>query len=647
TRSPEHGWLVEGSVAMLGDVLGQWQEISVVREGRLYPALRRHGLTPGGTPDEQAVRRVAEETGGWTVVSGDVLATGENVRIRARAYDAVTGREVARAEEIVGRGEDITAAFGRLGFIISGATDLVRRPDWISARATTRSLDAYKAYLRGLMLYSSRTDVPAALEAFREAVALDSTFALAHALLAMTYGAEVVLFDNPEAMAAFVNPQSEANRAMQRATALSARLPPWERRLMQAISAVFRAQFTDARRALEDLLAAEPTDEVMGLLAVLEMYDAIMVTENGVERRRGSLNAAARLAKRMIYVNPARHDALAFLVRIYREAAGYWVGWSGGFRRELASLVDYAMSPADLLFVPVLRDTIEFIQVSPIDSLRLLPEDSVEAARARARTAARGWVDQWLAAAPPDARAQSWVSHILELDGDLAAAFGALRAAESVAGPVQRGRFRPRRMVLLGKLGRRSGAAALLDSIWADGRLATRQFSPLFPRDRFVALAWAVGLWLSSGQLERADSAYALLELEIPGSLKDYENLVAAALTGSLPRPSKHWWALSAAQLPAGLVLEGLDALLQNIRQLAPDGSLARNVPYLLRGASRRAGAEDRSRLAATAMDAALALADAEREAVALELAWFAVEVEPGLRDRVAGQPWYRARRPL
>ncbi len=238
TRSPEHEWLVEGSVAMLGDVLGQWQEISVVREGRLYPALRRHGLTPGGTPDEQAVRRVAEETGGWTVVSGDVLATGENVRIRARAYDAVTGRDVARAEELVGRDEDITAAFRRLGFSLSGPSDLVRRPDWMSARATTRSLDAYKAYLRGLVLYSNRTDVAAALDAFREAVALDSTFALAHALLAITYGAEVVLFDNPEAMAAFVNPQSEANRAIQRATALSAHLPPWERRLMQAISAV-------------------------------------------------------------------------------------------------------------------------------------------------------------------------------------------------------------------------------------------------------------------------------------------------------------------------------------------------------------------------------------------------------------------------
>ncbi len=385
----------------------------------------------------------------------------------------------------------------------------------------------------------------------------------------------------------------------------------------------------------------------MGLLAVLEMYDPIMVTESGVERRRGSLNAAARLAKRMIYVNPARHDALAYLVRIYREAAGYWVGWSGGFRRELASLIDYAMSPADLLFVPVLRDSIEFVQVSPIDSLRLLPEDSVEAARARARTAARGWADQWVAAAPTDARTQSWVSHILELDGDLEAAFGALRAAEAVAGPLQRDRFRPRRMVLLGKLGRYSDAGALLDSVWADGRLATRQFSPLFPRDRFVALAWAVGLSLSKGQLERADSAYGLLELEISGSLKDYENLVAAAITGSLPRPGKHWWALSAAQLPAGLVLAGLDTLLQNIRQLAPGGFLARNMPYLLRGASRQAGAGDRSRLAATAIEAALALADAEREALALELAWFAVEVDPALGVRVADEPWYRARRPL
>ena len=40
TRSPELEWLIDGSVALLTDALNQWQDITVVPETRLYPALR-------------------------------------------------------------------------------------------------------------------------------------------------------------------------------------------------------------------------------------------------------------------------------------------------------------------------------------------------------------------------------------------------------------------------------------------------------------------------------------------------------------------------------------------------------------------------------------------------------------------------------
>src|SRR5438874_3156870 len=72
TRQPDQDWLVEGSTTMLADALGRWEGISVVSDERLYPVLKKQGIAPGSVIDPQRVRRLAEETGGWTAVTGEV-----------------------------------------------------------------------------------------------------------------------------------------------------------------------------------------------------------------------------------------------------------------------------------------------------------------------------------------------------------------------------------------------------------------------------------------------------------------------------------------------------------------------------------------------------------------------------------------------
>ena len=47
TRQTDQEWLVEGSTTMLSDALGRWQGITVVPDDRLYPALKRAGISPG------------------------------------------------------------------------------------------------------------------------------------------------------------------------------------------------------------------------------------------------------------------------------------------------------------------------------------------------------------------------------------------------------------------------------------------------------------------------------------------------------------------------------------------------------------------------------------------------------------------------
>ena len=66
TRAPAQDWLVQGAPVMLGSALGQLNDLQVVPEERLTAALRRASLPLDGAPDATQLRRLAEETGGWT-----------------------------------------------------------------------------------------------------------------------------------------------------------------------------------------------------------------------------------------------------------------------------------------------------------------------------------------------------------------------------------------------------------------------------------------------------------------------------------------------------------------------------------------------------------------------------------------------------
>lgn len=184
SRSPEQEWLIEGSPTLLADVLSRWREIRVVPDDRLYPALRRQNLTPGGVFEPGKVRRVAEETGGWTAVTGDVLATGGRIRISARAYDVVSGQVAVRASAEARAGEDIRPAYERIATQLLGVTGLALDSADPEV-ATTQSLEAYRAYLRGLG-HLHRSEYRQARPAFLEAIRLDTTFAQPYAKLATT-----------------------------------------------------------------------------------------------------------------------------------------------------------------------------------------------------------------------------------------------------------------------------------------------------------------------------------------------------------------------------------------------------------------------------------------------------------------------------
>jgi TolB-like protein len=625
SHSPGLDWLVEGSPTLLADALGRWEEITVVPDDRLYPALRRNGVTSGSVVELARARRLAEETGGWTVVSGEVLQTGGRVRVSATAVDAVTGRVLVRASADAGALDDVRSAYERVGAELLRASGLPgEAPDLASA--TTRSLDAYRSYVEGLGHYH-RAEYRRAIAAFLDAVRLDSTFAQAWARLV---GA--MMFSSPEAL--FVR-GSPIYHYAERAAALAPKLPPQSRVRVRAVYAFLLGQVGASRAILERLVAQDSTDvDALEALADLEYLDMIMVGPPGHERLRGSLNASARLSKRVLDLDPTRRNRYLVLAQTYDLAGGDLPGIIPGFRHEGTSLQDMMSSQTPRIFLPVLRDSFE---VTPAESTGSWPPDSIARWHQNARDIARAWVNRWLVATPGEAEAYRALARIEELDGLIPEALRALATADSLGIETRWEAVPARRMVLLAKLGRLAEARLLADSLLRAGYF--NSLTPL-PTLKLEGPVWAFQLFLLAGDVAGAEFLLTGLRRGTIEGLTADSGLALIFAGGILSGAGFRPYFL--IEVPPALRLQALDSALAHLPRTTPSSLLARALPQLLRLSAQAADPAVRADLAARALDAAFGIAGATPDGipVARQLAAFAVGADSGLAARAAAAPW-------
>jgi len=618
TRSPEQEWLVEGSPILLADAIGRWQDLSVVSDERLYPAMRRHGLQPGAVMDLARVRQVAEETNGWTAVTGEVLAIGGRVRVSARAWDVVTNRELMRATEETQPGEDVRRAYGRIGSRLLGAAGLDGGVLDLEA-ATTRSLDAYRAYLRGVA-HLHRSEARRARDALLEAVRLDTAFAQAYMRLA-----EASFAISPTDVLSLTSP---AIRYTERAAALADRLPPRQRDRIRAIADLVHGRFTASRATLSRLVASDSGDiDALEWMAGLEIADPILVpVPGGDERPRGSINTGLRLEKRALELDPTRHHLYADLVVRYASAAGLGVSRAIGLRREPPSLGAMAMGLPDRLFALVLRDTFELV---PFESLATVPADTMRASRRRALAAAGAWVRRWHQEAPGEADASLWLSRIYDMEASLDSALGALARAESLG--VETGLEVPafRRLSLLNRLGRTSAARAIADSIWAAGT-----FRPFTLTSRPDGAVEVLRVFLMAGDYARSDSIVAGFAGAVAGMYpRDIAEMASVALMGG----GQEGTVVSSLVTPALL-----DSILAAVVRRPPEGRPARWVPALLTGSARSLPADSAPRMRSRILETGRDLAARGQGMLAWRLA---AHMDSTGRAAADGEAWYAARR--
>ena len=246
-NDPSVEWLRDGSVSMLGLNLSQWTDLSVVDHERLHDLLIKHRLKAGDDIGLEMARRLAREAGVWTVVLGEFTPAGDSLHLTARVFDVASGKrvDVARVDERTAA--DVRPMFDALAaklLDLSGAPNEIRIG---LARSTTGSLEAFRAYLRGLEQLN-RWDLAGAQRDLERAIGLDTTFGLAYYKLALTRGWVVGMDD------------SVTDRAILRATRYSGNLPPHERMVINAYRAFYGGEYTEARSLYQDLLARDSGD---------------------------------------------------------------------------------------------------------------------------------------------------------------------------------------------------------------------------------------------------------------------------------------------------------------------------------------------------------------------------------------------------
>ena len=624
TRQSAQEWLVEGSTTMLSDALGRWQGITVVSDERLYPALKRAGIAPGSLIGTTSVRRISEETGGWTAVTGEVIASGGRVRITARAWDVPSNRELMRTASEVPSGSDVRLAYDSVGLSLLRSTGLdVAALDL--AGVSNPNLDAYQAYLRGLA-HVRRNEWQLALVDLQESVRADSTFAPAWARLA-----EVQIHNEPTDM---YRAMSKGAQYAARAVTLSADLPLRQRKHLFAHDALFRAQFGDAREALEGLIASDSSNlDAHEQLAGLELSDPTLITVSGSRRPRGSPMRAARLAKRAAEMDPSRHAMFGLLAWIYFQAG---VPGSPGTRvvdrlpTSYPDLLQLQQQPEHAKsYAWVLTDTIALV---PAESLAFIPKDSLKSFRKQARAVARAWTERWILAAGDESAPYQMLSALYALDGEYPAALRAVAKAESLGVQPPTWSAPAQRLTLLSMAGNFASASRLADSLTAASFFHNPTNIGMHPDATF----WAFQLHLLAGRVAMASTV-----LEQQSIAEKFRNPQDPAPMLSAFRklmgnedPNVEWG------IPRAFRARQLDSAIAHLQKLAISDRIGPLVPILLPLLAK--AADSTTVRSADVLKAADALAAAGRTSLAYELGRNMIE-----RDSTAAVPaakfaWYR-----
>ncbi len=171
--------------------LGQSPFLAIVPEDRVRETLRMMTLPTDERLTRQVAREVCERLGAKAMLEGQIATLGKSYVLTLEATDCSAGESLAREQAQTSSKESVLKSLGAMASTMRArlgeSLATVSRFDVPIEQATTRSLDALKAYALGVA-QRAKGDETGAIPFLEHAVILDSAFASAHSALSAIYG---------------------------------------------------------------------------------------------------------------------------------------------------------------------------------------------------------------------------------------------------------------------------------------------------------------------------------------------------------------------------------------------------------------------------------------------------------------------------
>jgi len=162
--------------------LSQSKEVEVISRDQLYRILDDLGLSDNKIITHKTAIKVAQNAGVSIILEGSVLQDAPSLGAITRLIDVNSGK-ILRSQKLVGfKSEQLFSFVDSLALLVRSDLQIKQADSSIIksvADVTTNSTEAYRAYVEGLNL-KDKVYMKEADAAFRKAIELDSSFAMAY-----------------------------------------------------------------------------------------------------------------------------------------------------------------------------------------------------------------------------------------------------------------------------------------------------------------------------------------------------------------------------------------------------------------------------------------------------------------------------------
>lgn len=288
--------------------LSEMPTLKVFSSRRLFDIQKQLGSDSRRIIDPDLATEIAQRAGASKMLTGKVMQVGEKTIITSQLIDTYDG-SIIESQRV--EGSDIYVLVDELVHQIQAELEVSQADIEVASQSvkekTSTSMTAYQAYLQGMDHFNdSHFDL--AIEKFREAIMLDSTFTRAYYELAMSLWWFSSLEGGPEA-------RREAKYLVDRIMGSDTKLSTKDRLLMNAVKYMVADDYARAEEIYAQLVMLLPDEKD----AWFGLGEAIFHGSYDLER---SLDAFEQVLK----LDPEFSLAYRHIFDVYRAQGAYTRG---------------------------------------------------------------------------------------------------------------------------------------------------------------------------------------------------------------------------------------------------------------------------------------------------------------------------------